>query len=289
MAVCPKCGSNNFRYELREAETRSHTNYYRTGIKKSWFVPAGRKIYRSRRMQKAVGVCADCGYTEQEKGGLWYLLCVIFFPIALSIWFYKTRIIRLDKKWRLAIIAAFWIAIVIIGIVSPSKVPAHVETETAETAEQSIDESELTVDSVWASEYTPLSDFKYYIDGNEITLTDYKGRAKKVNISPVYEIDGKRYSVVSIDGIFALKDVVSVIIPDGVMGIANNTFNSCGIKYLYLPSTIEKFDGWSYFHDMQKLYYGGSEEQWDELCTRERSRLDVVQIVFNAEIEDLTD
>lgn len=148
-------------------------------------------------------------------------------------------------------------------------------------------ESKAEVNSVWAAEYTPLDDFKYYIDGNEITLTGYNGRDKKINIAPEYELEGKEYRVVSLDGTFALSSVTSVIVPEGVMSVADNTFNSTGIKFLYLPSTLEKFNGWSYFHDTQKLYYGGTEEQWSALYTHDRSSIDVVQIICAANVSDL--
>lgn len=112
MGICPNCGSQRFRYELRDAGTRSKSNYYRTGVKNSWIVPSGQKTYNSQRKQKAVGFCPDCGYIEdkqaQQKSGWYYVLCFLFWPITLSIWFYKTNSIKLDRKWRLLIIAFFW-------------------------------------------------------------------------------------------------------------------------------------------------------------------------------------
>lgn len=148
-------------------------------------------------------------------------------------------------------------------------------------------ENKAEINSVWAAEHTPLDDFKYYIDGDEITLTDYNGRDKRINIAPVYELEGKEYCVVSLDGTFSLGSVTSVIVPEGVTSIADNTFNSTGIKFLYLPSTLEKFNGWGYFHDTQKLYYGGTEEQWSAIYTRDRSSIDVVQIICAANVSDL--
>ena len=45
--------------------------------------------------------------------------------------------------------------------------------------------------------------------------------------------------------------------------------------------------GWSYFHNAEKIYYGGTEEQWESLCTVDRSRIDVVQIICNANPNNL--
>ena len=66
MAVCPKCGSDKFHYELRSAGSQAKTNYYRTGVKDSWLVPAGRKKRNSDLKQKTVGFCPDCGYMTDK-------------------------------------------------------------------------------------------------------------------------------------------------------------------------------------------------------------------------------
>lgn len=120
MAVCPKCGGSNFRYELRSAGTRSRTNYYRTGVRRSWVIPAGRKTYRSQRQQKAVGMCADCGYIAQERSAWFYILCVLVWPIALSVWFYRSPAITIPKKWKLLILAVFWIVLIVVCATVPN-------------------------------------------------------------------------------------------------------------------------------------------------------------------------
>ena len=272
MAVCPNCGSHNFRYELRAAGTRSTINYYRTGVKNSWILPAGQKTYQSQRKQKAVGICPDCGYVEerQEKGCLFYLLCLLFFPISLSVWFYKTKAFQLDKKWRALIIACFWVLLIVLLEITPSPNVTRNDEVNAST-------------SIWNAQYAELTDFDYYIDGHSIVLKSYKGRASRVRIAPSYNVDGEAMPVVELDGTFALKSIESVIVPESVTRIVSNTFNSCGVKNLYLPASLVDFTGWNYFHDVQKLYYGGTEEQWAALFTGERSRLDVVQIVCDTD------
>lgn len=144
--------------------------------------------------------------------------------------------------------------------------------------------------SVWLEDYTDISDFEYYIDGNEIFLTDFHSNQKKVRINSSYEIDGNTYNVVSLDGVFTLDSVTSVIIPEGVRSVASNEFNSCGVKFLYLPSTLQDIGNdsfWGYLHDVEKIYYGGSEEQWNQLCTVERSSIDATQIIYNTTPNDL--
>jgi len=269
MAICPKCGSDKFHYELRSAGTRSKSNYYKTGFDDNWIIPAGQKTYNSERKQKAVGFCPNCGYVEekQEKGCLYYLLCLIFFPISLSVWFYKTDLFQLDKKWRALIIAVCWLPLIVSAILSPGT-DVNAEPE-----------------SLWSAEYTELSCFDYYIDGNKIVLKDYNGSDKKIRIAPSYNVDGEIFQVVALDGTFALTSVDSVIVPESVTTIASNTFNSCGIKYLFLPGSLIDFTGWNYFHDVQAIYYGGTEEDWHALYTRERSDLDVVRIIYDATLE----
>ncbi|MCI8403209.1 MAG: hypothetical protein HFI38_14150 [Lachnospiraceae bacterium] len=144
--------------------------------------------------------------------------------------------------------------------------------------------------SVWSEYYTDIDDFEYYIDGNEIFLTDYNSNQKKVRINSSYEIDGNTYNVVSLDGVFTLDKVTSVIIPEGVRSVAANEFNGCKVKFLYLPSTLEDIGRdsfWGYFHDVEKIYYGGSEEQWNQLCTVERAEVEVKQIIYDANPDDL--
>lgn len=271
MAKCPRCGSSKFRYELRAAGTRSKSNYYRTGVGDSWFFPAGQKTRKSQRKQKAVGFCPDCGYIEekQERGCLFFLMCLIFWPISLPVWFYQTA--TLNRKWKGFIIAIFWVLLLVCLSFVPTTEPVK-ETES---------------DSVWNANYTDLSKFDYYIDGEEIVLKAYKGREDRVNIAPAYNVDGTDLAVVALDGTFTLKSIDSVIVPESVTKIANNTFNSCGVKYLYMPLSLCDFSGWSYFHHVQKIYYGGSEEDWTLLYTGDRSRLDVTQIVFDTKIQDL--
>ncbi len=144
--------------------------------------------------------------------------------------------------------------------------------------------------SVWLEGYTDINNFKYYIDEDEIFLTDYQAAGRKIRINSSYEIEGNIYNVVSLDGVFTSDRVTSVIIPEGVRSIAINEFSGTGVKYLYLPSTLQDIENdsfWSYFHDAEKIYYGGTKEQWKQLCTVERAEIDVTQIIYGANPDDL--
>ena len=317
MATCPRCGSNRFQYELRAAGTRSRTNYYRTRKrgKTSWVIPSGRKTYRSQRKQHSVGVCPDCGYTTTRSSGggfenagcLLYVFAFIFFPFTLAylltVWIFQSERLPLSSRWKTVIAVALWI--LAIGAVfwafytdmgerpilnsnsTSSNVTVSTGTASNVNTTQTNGSRSANVENVWSVDYTPLEDFDYYIDNDEIFLQKYQGRDKKIRIAWAYVVDGITMPVVSLDGTFGVRNVTSVIVPEGVKTIERATFNSCGVKYLYLPASLEEFSGWSYFHDAEKFYYGGTQEQWNALCDVDRSRVDVKRIIYEASIDDL--
>lgn len=152
------------------------------------------------------------------------------------------------------------------------------------------DDSSDESKSVWKEGYSELEEFDYYIDGDEIYLKDYNGSSSKVRISSTYTVDGKECRVVALtEGTFALGSVKSAIIPEGVVSVEMNTFNSCGIKNVFLPSTLKEISSsfLGYFHDVDTIYYGGSEEQWNSLVEKERGDIDAKQIKFDINPDDL--
>lgn len=209
---------------------------------------------------------------KKENRKWWIIGWIFFFPIPLTVLIAKSK--KLKPAVKIAVIAALWVAIFILGMISNKN-------------NQTVEPSGTEAESVWSTEITPIEDFKYYIDGSTITISEYRGSDRKIHIADSYDIDGSKYYVVALEGVFALCRVDSVIIPEGVKSIADNAFNSSQVKYLYLPSTLIDFNGWDYFHDGEKLYFGGEEDQWNTLYTGERSELDFTQIVCNARIQDL--
>lgn len=156
------------------------------------------------------------------------------------------------------------------------------------------DSQENLSTSIWLDKYTDIENFEYYIEGENIYLTKYKGENEKVRINNIYEINNKSYNVVSFPkGVFALGNVYSVILPEGLTSMANNTFNCSNVKYLYIPSTLQKneeinYPFWKYFNNVEIIYYGGTEEQWNVLVDNaNREDIDVKEIIYNTNIEDL--
>lgn len=144
--------------------------------------------------------------------------------------------------------------------------------------------------SVWANKTTSFNDFNYYIDSNEIIIKEYKGNDDKIKISSTYTIDGKKRKVTSFsDAVFIFDSVESVILPNGTKHLEANMFNSCGIKYLYIPKTVKSVDDyfWDYFHNMEKIYYQGTEKEWKKLCKVDRSEIDVKEIIYNTDSSKL--
>ncbi len=204
---------------------------------------------------------------RKRKNLKWWVLGWIFiFPVPLSILIVKSN--KMKPALKVVLISMLWVALVLFGVF-------------ANINQQKNDKI------IWAGTATQLESFEYYLNGESITLTGYSDSDKKVNIAPEYDINGNSCKVVSLDGTFVLDRITSAIIPEGVKSISDNAFNSCGVKYLYLPSTLTDFNGWHYFHDGEKLYYGGTEQQWNSLYTGERKDIDFTQIIFNAKIDDL--
>lgn len=141
--------------------------------------------------------------------------------------------------------------------------------------------------SIWATAYTSLDDFEYYIGDDGIHLKDCESGSRKIWIAGTYQYEGKTMPVASIEGGMFFSRCDSIIISEGISKIDNAAFNSCGVKNVYLPKTLVDFSGWSYFHDGEKLYYGGSKEQWNGIFKGNREDIDFVEIVFNADLREL--
>ena len=182
-------------------------------------------------------------------------------------------------------IGLFMTIILIIGLIGGDNTSSDFKAVDSKTANN---------DSVWASEPTAIESFKYYIDGEYVYLESYIGTDKKVWIGSEYVIEGKTYKLgTKLQGLFALRKVTSVIIPEGVTEVKDNIFNSCGVEYIYLPKSLKASDSfypfYKYFHNVKKVYFGGSESDWKELTKGEdRSKIDAIEIIYDAKADDLT-
>ena len=137
----------------------------------------------------------------------------------------------------------------------------------------------------------PLSDFGYDLTSEGIVLTYYHGKDKAIKIASSYYVNGSVHPVVKLDTTFALSNIEAVCVPEGVTALAQATFNSCGIEKLYLPSTLTDVPGsfWGYFYDLDTLYYGGTEEEFQNLLGTSRNRwdLDIKHVKYEASPDDV--
>lgn len=211
-------------------------------------------------------------YHKKKHGLLYFFFCLIFFPFVITYYVIKSE--KLSKKNKIIILAILWGLFLYLGAISEK-------------------EQEELEKKPWASECTSINDFDYYFDGKEIILSGYKKNDKRIKICSIYEIDDEQYTVTTFSkSLFTSSNVYSVILPDTLKYMPDNTFNSSGIKYIYIPASLEANDlGYSfykYFHNVEEINYGGSEEQWKTLTKNElRENIDSKNIIFNVKSESL--
>jgi len=133
--------------------------------------------------------------------------------------------------------------------IDKSQKPSEAETEPAVSA-------------------APLSDFWVGLknEGHTITLRAYETHDEVCIIPSEYTIEGETWHVTRIDDacFFGRTGLECLVIPEGVTSIGHNAFNSCTVKELYLPSTLENIEGiFEYLdHSDRTIYYAGSAEDW---------------------------
>lgn len=108
-AKCPSCGSRNttFKRELIRSNNRSTS----VRITKNVRTRGG----GSTKSYRTIGLCQDCGNTwipnrgkSQNRPWWFWALVVLFWPISLSIWFWKTKKVSLPNKTKGIILGAVW-------------------------------------------------------------------------------------------------------------------------------------------------------------------------------------
>ena len=251
---CPNCGATDVKISSVTSGTSTNTTMFKHARDSTT------KIERKR-----VARCQNCGFDWD------YLTPGDIAQIQSNA---NGRMIALGIIFALCISLTFW-------IFSDGGSSKDGDSDTGTSYSESIESNDA---SIWLNGFTDITDFEYYLDGNEIHIQKYKGDAEKVRLSAVYIIDGSDRHVVSFsEATFLFADTKSVIIPEGTRS------NSSDLQFLYLPSSLGYIDDsfWGYLHDMKKIYYGGTEEQWNTICTVNRGEIEVEEIVFNVNPGDL--
>lgn len=256
---CPNCNSNNVK--ITSLKTGSQTQSKISGSESNIFGITYFDADHNSNMSytfKREAICSDCGFNFD------YLT--------------DDDVNNIKKKDKTKLICS----IVIFAITLISIIPFWVLTLSNNDDGKDI----------WASEYASLEDFDYYLDGNQVYLKEYNGKSKRVKINNIYEKDGKQYYVIKFaDEVFSHKNVISVILPEGLKEMPADTFRGCEIKYIYIPASLKPNDGafYRYFHDVETIYYGGSENDWNILTNNaDRTDIDAKEIKYNTNISDLT-
>ena len=106
-------------------------------------------------------------------------------------------------------------------------------------------------------QYSPVSDFEYEINGDEVTITKYTG--SDIDIAIPDTIEGKKVTKLSSNSentIFANRGTVkSVIIPDSVKTIGAYTFYSCrNLETVEIPNSVEIIEDYAFQYCLGLLY-----------------------------------
>ena len=155
---CPMCNSTNIKFHRERTGSIGNTLSSR-----SVFTNNRNTTSINQNTYQTIGLCQNCGYTwnpnennsknqSKKKGCLWWFFAILFFPVSLSVWFYKSDRIKLEKKWKILIIVAFWIVIIICSNSSSENPPTTTTGSSTETTAEKEDSATIIPDDTQTSE-----------------------------------------------------------------------------------------------------------------------------------------
>ncbi len=145
----------------------------------------------------------------------------------------------------------------------------------------------------WAKECNDINDFKYVLEDRYIKIDEYIGKDKKVKLCKTYIIDDMEYELSDLgDEVFASKNIFSVLLPNGVKSLPSKTFYKSKVKYIYLPKSLslndEEYQFSYYLDDVEKIYYEGSENDFEYLVDFDKEIDEKVdEVILNSKYDDL--
>jgi len=145
-----------------------------------------------------------------------------------------------------------------------------------------------------ASGYAAEELTKFYLNLNSdqtITLKSLDVHDKECYIPSHYRVDGQQYTVAYIDDacFFGRTSLKVLSLPEGVVTIANNAFNSCAVKTFYFPKSLKDISGiFEYLNGSVTINYAGSEEDWRKVKGTDACP-DNVELVYNMPVVEVTD
>lgn len=113
------------------------------------------------------------------------------------------------------------------------------------------------------------ADYDYSFEGNEITITKYKGSGDTVVIPAT--IDGKRVTVIGGTAFSERFDLTSVTIPASVISIRDRSFDFSHFKSIYFEGNAPSLEdyAWEKLNCMWDVFYykpgttGWTSPPWD--------------------------
>lgn len=118
---CPKCQSQELKFQIRQEGIQSTTNYYHFLSRVSWIIPSWHKKYRNTKKYISIAQCQHCGYLFEPKhksDWLQVLLCVLFLPIFLCILFFNSDWFKTNKKPFFITIGIAFVVIIVLFVVA---------------------------------------------------------------------------------------------------------------------------------------------------------------------------
>lgn len=164
------------------------------------------------------------------------------------------------------------LAIAIILIVSLAKFQEKKDNTTKSDYSSSIYvNNEVSSTQVENPDDDQGDDFDFEISGENIILKSYTGNNHTIAIYPQYDVDGEIYTTDLSDFQVGSNDVDTIIFVNGITEVKTSIFNSCNVKKVYFPKTMECVYDYtlSYLHpddgECIQIYYEGTEDEFLEI------------------------
>ena len=240
--ICPKCGTENVEVSREEKATYGSS----FGVVNGKTRPSGKKLYghgmsssSSSVHYQTTALCHNCGYSwhpvgeDEEKNKKAAMGCLVVIVI---------------------------MAIIFISFLAGQSKPAANSGRTDFA-------SGVAAKSVWATEPTPVEDFKIELRNGQLYLQEYEGNDTLLRISSKYVVNGVTYPV-SLDELFlSSAKLESVIFEDGITSINESAFNLTNVTKVYFPKSMSPIYDYmlAYINSsLSDIEYEGTEEEWNE-------------------------
>ena len=142
---CPKCGSEDISFKREATRRNSKSTSYR--ITKNVRTRGG----SSSASYRTIGLCQNCGYSWVPNSGSgtgghpwWWVFAICFWPISLSILFWKSDKFKLSRKTKGIALGVIWGVFLLITIISGVTTDSSSNTEASNAIETTAETNEIT-------------------------------------------------------------------------------------------------------------------------------------------------